>query len=574
MFAWIIRSSLTFRFLIVAAAAALIAFGADELRRMPVDVFPEFAPAKVEVQTEGLGMTSTEVEELVTIPIEDALRGTPGVDVIRSSSVVGLSQVVLLLPTLCEREVVVTWNTPPGTSHAETQRITARASRELQTVPGVAAVAAHVGRAVTGDQVVGMNASQIWVRLDERAQDAETLAKLREVIEGYPGVERGMHTYLDDKLNDVLTGENRPIVVRVYGPRPEVRRQQAEAVRQALAGIDGLVDLHVEGEVEEPQVQVKVNLDAAGRADVKPGDVRRASATVFSGIVVGYLFKEQKIFEVVVWGTPESRQSLANLRDLWIDKADRTRVRLRDVADVSVASAPTVIRHERIAPYVDVVANVAGRDLRSVSSDVDARVRTMRFPLEHRAELLGEVVEREKARQRTLGVIAASLAGIFLLLQACFGSWRIAIAASIGVAGAIAGGMLAALVTGGGNVLGALLGSLAVLAISARHVILLYDGYLRPDGEGAAAADVDAVVRVTGMRVQGILASAAGVAAMLLPVLVMGNVAGLEIARSIAVVVLGGVIASALITLFVLPAFCLRARRGMAPIEDLRLREA
>ena len=96
MFAWIIRSSLTFRFLIIAVAAALITFGADELRRMPIDVFPEFAPPKVEVQTEGLGMTSTEVEELITIPIEDALRGTPGVDVIRSSSVVGLSQVVLL----------------------------------------------------------------------------------------------------------------------------------------------------------------------------------------------------------------------------------------------------------------------------------------------------------------------------------------------------------------------------------------------------------------------------------------------------------------------------------------------
>ena len=84
MFSWIIGSSLKFRFLVVAAAAALLVFGSDELRRMPVDVFPEFAPPKVEVQTEGLGMTSVEIEELITIPIEDALRGTPGIDVIRS----------------------------------------------------------------------------------------------------------------------------------------------------------------------------------------------------------------------------------------------------------------------------------------------------------------------------------------------------------------------------------------------------------------------------------------------------------------------------------------------------------
>ena len=109
-------------------------------------------------------------------------------------------------------------------------------------------------------------------------------------------------------------------------------------------------------------MQVKVNLDAAGKADVKPGDVRRASATVFSGIVVGYLFKEQKIFEVVVWGAPEARHSLTNLRELLIDKQDRNQVRLADVADISIAAAPTVIKHERIAPYIDVVANVAGND--------------------------------------------------------------------------------------------------------------------------------------------------------------------------------------------------------------------
>jgi Cu/Ag efflux pump CusA len=263
---------------------------------------------------------------------------------------------------LRERELVVTWNTPPGTSHAETQRITSRVSRELQTVPGVRTVGAHVGRAVTGDQIVGINSSQIWVSIAPSADYEKTVAAVREVIDGYPGIDRSMHTYLSNTVNNVLTGESKAIVVRIYGPKREVRQQQADAVRQSIADIKGLVDLRVEGEVEEPHVQVKVNLDAAGKADVKPGDVRRASATVFSGIVVGYLFKEQKIFEVVVWGAPESRQSLTNLRDLWIDKSDRTRVRLRDVADVSVVSTPTVIKHERIAPYVDVVANVSGRD--------------------------------------------------------------------------------------------------------------------------------------------------------------------------------------------------------------------
>src|SRR2546422_11728751 len=96
MFRWVVGSSLRFRFLLLALAAALLVFGSQELRKMPVDVFPEFAPPKIEIQTEGPGMTSAEVEELITIPMEDSLRGVPGIDVIRSSSGGALSQVVML----------------------------------------------------------------------------------------------------------------------------------------------------------------------------------------------------------------------------------------------------------------------------------------------------------------------------------------------------------------------------------------------------------------------------------------------------------------------------------------------
>ncbi len=96
MMRWIVGSSLTFRFLVLAIAAALLVFGTGQLRKMPVDVFPEFAPPKVEIQTQGPGMTAAEVEELITIPMEQTLRGVPGLDTIRSKSVVALSQVVLL----------------------------------------------------------------------------------------------------------------------------------------------------------------------------------------------------------------------------------------------------------------------------------------------------------------------------------------------------------------------------------------------------------------------------------------------------------------------------------------------
>ena len=239
-----------------------------------------------------------------------------------------------------------------------------------------------------------------------------------------------------------------PVVVRIYGQNRKILNQKAEEVRQALSDIEGLIDLRAEGQIEEPQVQVSVSLDKAGRASVKPGDVRRSAATVFSGLTVGFLFEEQKIYDVVVWSPPEARQSLSNLRDLWVEKTDRHHVRLGDVAEVSIVSTPTVIRHEAIAPYVDVVANVVGRDLKSVNQDVENRLQKVTFPLEYHPEILGEYAERVDAQKGIIAEAVAAVIGIFLLLQACFRSWRLALVVFLTLPVAIIGGVLATLLSG------------------------------------------------------------------------------------------------------------------------------
>jgi len=462
-----------------------------------------------------------------------------------------------LLPPLKERELVVNWSTPPGTSHTETHRITSRVSSELRSLPGVRSVGAHVGRAVTGDQVVGINSSQIWVGIDPKADYDKTFAAIRETIDGYPGIERNVHSYLRDKVGEALTGSSHAIVVRIYGQQREILRQKAEEVRQALSGIAGIVDLRAEGQAEEPQVRVKVDLDAAGRVNIKPGDVRRSSATVFSGLVVGYLFKEQKIFEAVVWGAPETRQSLTNLRDLWVDKKDRQSVRLADVANVSMVSTPTVIRHERIAPYVDVVANVAGRDPGSVEDEVEDRIEKIPFPLEYHPELLGEYAGRESVQRRMLGVGAAALIGIFLLLQSCFNSWRLPLIALPALPASIAGGVLAASAGGGVISLGSIVGFLAVLGIAARNGVLLIHHYQHLEGQEKVPFGLDLVLRGARERMLPILTSSAAIIAALLPIVVSGQIPGLEIVRPTAIVILGGLVASTLYTLFVIPALYL-----------------
>ncbi len=197
-----------------------------------------------------------------------------------------------LLPTLKERELLVNFATAPGTSYEETHRIMSRISRELKSLSGVRNVGAHIGRAVTGDQIVSINSGQIWVGIDPNADYDAMVSKIRETIDGYPGIDRTLQAYLRDTVSEALTGESNDIVVRIFGQKREVLRRKAEEVRQALSGIDGLVDLRAVGQVEEPQVQVTVDLAAAGRANVNPGEVRHSSATVFSGLTVGFLFEE------------------------------------------------------------------------------------------------------------------------------------------------------------------------------------------------------------------------------------------------------------------------------------------
>ena len=475
-----------------------------------------------------------------------------------------------LLPALKETDLLVNWITAPGTSYTETYRVTSRVSRELLSLPGVRNVGAHVGRAVTGDQVVGINSSQIWLSIDPEADYDKVVAAVRDTIDGYPGIDRNVQTYLRDKVSEVLTGESNAIVVRIYGQKRDVLGRKAEEVRQALSDIPGIADLRAEGQVEEPQVRVKVDLDAAGRVSVKPGDVRRSSATVFSGLTVGFLFEEQKIYDVMVWSAPEARQSLSNIRDLWVEKADRHHVRLDDVADVSIVPSPTVIRHERIAPYVDVVANVVGRDLGSVSRDVETRLKKVEFPLEYHPELLGEYAERLAAQQRILGVAAAALIGIFLLLQACFRSWRLALIAFLALPASIAGGVLAAFASGGVVSLGSIVGFLAVLGIAARNGVLLINHYQHLEGQGGVPFGLDLVLRGARERLSPILGSSAAILAALLPIIVFGQIPGLEIAQPTAIVIMGGLLASTVVTLFVIPALYLMIGSG-AERQDLGL---
>jgi len=307
---------------------------------------------------------------------------------------------------------------------------------------------------------------------------------------------------------------------------------------------------------------------------VKPGDVRRAAAILLSGIEVGQLFYDQKVFDVVVWGAPENRRGTDDVKNLLIDTPDGAQVRLEQVADVRVVSSPDVIERDGVFRRIDVTARVSGRGRDAVAADVERAIRAIDFPLEYRAELLGNYAEKQAAQRRLLALGAFAALAVLLLLQAAFGSWRVGLALFLTVPVALVGGVAAALALGGTLTIGAAVGLLTVLGLAGRHGILLIKRFQQLERRDGLPFGSELVRRGARERLAPTLMSVAGTACAFLPFAVLSHRPGFEVLHPMAVVVLGGLVTSTLVTLFILPVLYLSVAGAASATElDLRLFE-
>jgi Cu/Ag efflux pump CusA len=467
-----------------------------------------------------------------------------------------------LLPSFKERDFLMHWLTKPGTSWPEMDRISARGCKELLTIPGVRNCGSHIGQALIMDEVVGMYFGENWISVDPAVDYDETLAKVQSLVDGYPGIYRDVQTYLKERIREVLTGSSHPIVVRIFGLELDVLYDKAVDVKKALEGIPGITNLHVELYEEIPQIQVRVDLDAARAHGLKPGDVRRASARLVAAEEVGDIHIANRTYDVNVWSLPKVRHSLASFLELPIDFPGGGTVPLQEIADVRVAPTPNVIKREHLKRRIDVDADVKGRDLGSVYADVEAALAKVEFPLEYHPELLGEYTERMAAQRRILTFSILAMIATFLLLHTSFGSARLATLSFLLLPSALVGGALAAYVGGGVISLGSIVGFLTVLGISARNGILMINHFQhleRVEGEDFGPG---LVLRGARERLAPILMTALTTALALVPLAVAGQIPGNEIEHPMALVILGGLLTSTLLNLFVVPSLYLRFARA------------
>jgi len=496
-------------------------------------------------------------------------RPLPGYLAVAALGVVGIIAAPLLgqslLPSFKERDFLMHWVTQPGTSNAEEVRVSQLACKELMTVPGVNNCGSHIGQAFAADEVVGVNFGENWISVDPSVDYDKTLASIQQIVDGYPGIHRDVQTYLKERVREVLTGTGYSIVVRVYGDDLGTLKKQADKVKTVLAGIEGAIGAKVALQVNVPQVDVEVDLDAANRYGLKPGDVRRAAATLVSGEEVGDVYRDGKAYDVQVWSPPENRTSVTSIENLPLDTPSGQRIRVADVAKITVKPTPNVIERSEGSRRLDVSANVKEGDLAKVVEKLESDLKSVEFPTGYSADILGEYAERQAAAQRLLLFAIGAVIVVYLLLQAAFRSWRLATLAILTLPVALVGGVIAAHMSGGILSLGSLVGFLTVMGIAARNGILLINHCQHLEQFEGMPFGRDLVLRGAAERLSPILMTTLATALALVPLVVMGNRPGHEIEHPMAVVILGGLVTSTLVNLFIVPSLYLRfAKKGPA----------
>ncbi|WP_370093381.1 efflux RND transporter permease subunit [Streptacidiphilus sp. MAP12-20] len=475
-----------------------------------------------------------------------------------------------LLPVPQDRDLLVQWSAAPGTSLPAMRQTTEAAGAELRGVAGVTNVASDIGQSLLGDQIVSVDSAQTWITIAKGADYGRTKAAVSTILAHYPALRHQLLMYAQTALaqaprSDTAPGGTAPLTVRLYGTDWTSLSAQAERLRGVVDGVSGVGDATVHEPTQEPSITIATDVDKAARYGLKPGDVRRATAVLISGIPVGSYYQQQQIFDVAVWSEPTVRSNLGDIQNLMLDTPSGGQVALKNVATVSIAPAPTEIDHDQASRYLDITANVHGTDLDTALARVQTAVRGVGLPLGYHAEVSSGLLEQQSGALRVILVAIGCVLGMLLLFQAAFRSWSRALVLLLSLPLSLAGGVLTALIAGRSLTAGELIGFIGVLALAVRGGLLVLRRAQALEREDRP----DPALRAAREAAFPVVASAVGLVLLVLPFTLRGDIAGLELVRPLALVLIGGAVSATLVTLLLLPAFAGRGRRDEGSDERL-----
>jgi CzcA family heavy metal efflux pump len=470
------------------------------------------------------------------------------------------------LPEFHEGSLTVQANTLPGTSLAKSNEIGTRVERILMAQPEVVATARRTGRAEYDEHVQGVEAAEIDVGLREGSRPREELlAELRREFSTLPGTNVTIGQPISHRIDHMLSGTRANIAVKVFGDDLATLRRLGERVRAAMATVPGVVDLSLEQQMDVPFVRFILNRSMIARYGLRPGDVAAAIETSFAGATVGRIFDRGTAFDLIVkLDSSAAAADFDRVSDLPIDTPTGAVVPVRLLADVRREQGPNMVLRENVQRRIVISSNVAGRDLGSVVTDIQAAVaQAVPMPMGYRVEYGGQFESEEAASQRLSGLGVLVIAGLFMLLVLAFGRARDAVVVMVNLPLALIGGVVGVFLAGGVLNVATTIGFITLFGIATRNGIMLIS-HIRNLITVEGVSDVRvAVERGARERLIPILMTAMAAGLALIPLALSGGKSGSEIQTPMAVVILCGLITSTLLNMFVVPALYLRYGRPL-----------
>ena len=469
------------------------------------------------------------------------------------------------LPPFNEGSLNINATLPPGTSLAESNRVGALIEAALQATPEVVSTTRRTGRAEQDEHAAGVNTSELEVVLRPRFRPhSEVLAEIRERLGRIPALDVEVGQPISHRIDHLLSGTRAQIAVKLFGPDLATLRAKAGEVRAAMAGVPGIVDLLVEPQVGVGQVQVNLDRRAAAPLGVRAEDLVETVETAFGEHAVSQVLEEQRSYDVVVRLDEDARRSVDALGRTLIDTPTGARVPIAQVADVRLDQGPNTVNRENVQRRIVVQANVAGRDLGSVITDVRGAVGgRVALPPGYWVQYGGQFEAQERASRQIALMSAGAVGGIFVLLYAALGSARLAAVVMANLPLALIGGIVMVFLAGGTLSIASLIGFITLFGIATRNGIMLITHYRHLlDEEGVGFRD--AVVQGSLERLSPILMTALVTGIGLVPLALGAGQPGKEIQQPMAVVILGGIVTSTVLNMIVIPALYLQFGRGIA----------
>ena len=467
------------------------------------------------------------------------------------------------LPEFNEGSLTLSVVTQPGTSLEESNRIGNLVETELLQIPEIKTTARRTGMGELDEHSQTTNSAEIDVNftLDERDRQ-EFLHDVRTTLAGIPGIAVTVGQPLGHRIDHMLSGTRANIAIKLFGTDLNRMFTVGNEIKSAIADIEGLVDINVEQQVETPQIQIRANRDMLAAYGITVNEFNHFIDIAFGGEKLADIYEGQRRFDLVLKLKDDYTQSIEGIRAALIDTHDGKKVPLEQVAEVVSVSGPSSISRENVQRKIVISANVSGGDLRGVVDQIQDQVsQNITLPEGFWVEYGGQFESEAKASQTLIITSILAIFIIFMLLFQEFKDFKLAGIILLNLPLALIGGVFSIYFSSGILSIPAIIGFITLFGIATRNGILLISRYQHLHELGTSLNDT--IILGSADRLNPILMTALTAALALIPLAVQGDLPGNEIQSPMAKVILGGLLTSTLLNIYIVPAIYFIASKHM-----------